>query len=129
MTPKQAAALAHLLTQARKQLSISSRELARRSGVTNGHVRRLELAETPSPRPETLKALADVLQLELADVYATAGYTQPDKLPTFSPYLRSKYSHLPAAAQKELERSFAKVAEKYGYSPDGPVDGEDESNE
>jgi transcriptional regulator with XRE-family HTH domain len=128
MTPQQARALANLLTTAREQLGISSRELARRSGIRNSTVSRLELAEVPAPRPDTLKALADALGIDLADVFATAGYAQPDGLPTLTPYLRSKYGDLPAKAQKELERSFAEIARKYGYSPDGPSHGEDETN-
>jgi len=126
MTPEQVTGLAELLTSARQKLGISSREVARRSGITNSNVRRLELGTIPQPRPETLRALADVLGLELADVYATTGYARPDGLPTFTPYLRSKYGDLPPKARRELEQSFQEIAERYGYDPHGPQPGEDE---
>jgi hypothetical protein len=95
--------------------------------MADSNVIRLEQGAIASPRPDTLKSLADVLQLDLADVYAAAGYVQPQGLPSFAPYLRSKYGKLPASAQAELERNFARIAEKYGYDPNGPAPGEDEA--
>ena len=67
------------------------------------------------PRPDTLKAIAEVLGLDLADIYTAAGYVQSTGLPSFTPYLRSKYADMPPKALQELETSFARIAEKYGY--------------
>lgn len=120
-------ALARLFKQTRETLGISAREVARRAEITDSNVVRLEQGAIPNPRPDTLKALADVLGLDLADVYAAAGYVQPKGLPSFTPYLRSKYAGLPVEARQELETSFARIADKYGFDANGPKPGEDEN--
>lgn len=127
MKNSEAIQLARLLKSARTKASLSTRDLEARSGVTASNVVRLEQGAIANPRPETLKALADVLGLDLADVYAAAGYVQPTGLPSFSPYLRSRYNDLPKAAQRELENSFKQISRKYGYVAEGPSPGEDES--
>ncbi|WP_082530399.1 helix-turn-helix domain-containing protein [Aeromicrobium sp. Root344] len=127
MDKKQAQALGKLLRLSREKAGLSGRELADRSGMAASNVLRLEQGTIANPRPETLKSLADVLDLDLSDLYAAAGYIQPEGLPSFAPYLRSKYSGLPASAQRELETSFAKIAAKHGYDPNGPQPGEDET--
>lgn len=127
MDAKQATKLGTLLRTTRKKLGISSTEVARRTGMADSNVIRLELGAIANPRPETLKSLADALGLDLADLYATAGYVQPKGLPSFAPYLRSKYADLPPSAQRELERSFKTIARKHGYDPSGPTAGEDEN--
>jgi transcriptional regulator with XRE-family HTH domain len=109
-------------------LGLSAREVADRSGMADSNVLRLEQGAIANPRPETLKSLADVLDLDLSDLYTAAGYVQPQGLPSFEPYLRSKYSDLPASARRELEQSFARIAAKHGYDPNGPRPGEDESS-
>ena len=62
----------------------------------------------------------------MADLYAAAGYPTPTELPSFTPYLRSKYGGLPPEARAELQETFQRLSEKYGYDGDGPADGEDE---
>lgn len=127
MDNQQAKLLGKLLKSARDKLGYSAREVGDRSGMADSNVLRLEQGAIANPRPETLRSLADVLQLELADLYATAGYVQPTGLPSLAPYLRSKYADLPASAQREIEVSFAKIAAKHGYDPNGPKPGEDEN--
>lgn len=100
--------------------------MARRAGVTTGTVTRLELAQIQSPRGENLKAIAEVLQIPASDLFATADWLPKAELPTFAPYLRSKYRDLPPAAMAELEESFARLTERYGYDNKGPAPGEDE---
>lgn len=126
MDSEQSNALAQLLKLTREKHGLSARELAKRSGITDSNVVRLEQGGIANPRPDTLKALADVLDLDLADVYSAAGYVQPKGLPSFAPYLRSRYADLPDSAKRELETSFTHIAEKYGYDAAGPKPGEDE---
>ncbi len=128
MTNSQSNKLIRLLTAAREQQGISARELAKRSGVAASNIVRLERGEIAKPTTETLDALAAALELNSATLYEAAGYQRPTALPTFTPYLRSKYSGLPPAARAELTASFAKIAEKYGYDPAGPAPGEDEDD-
>lgn len=126
MDKKQAQSLGKMLKQSREKLGLSAREVADRSGMADSNVLRLEQGAIANPRPETLKSLADALSLDLSDLYAAAGYVQPEGLPSFAPYLRSKYADLPASAQREIEASFKKIAAKHGYDPAGPKPGEDE---
>lgn len=126
MDKRQAKLLGRMLRTSRERLGLSAREVADRSGMADSNVLRLEQGAIANPRPETLRSLADVLGLNLADLYTTAGYVQPTGLPSFSPYLRSRYADLPASAQSEIERSFMKIAAKHGYDPNGPKPGEDE---
>ncbi len=129
MTNSKSNKLIRLLTTARERQGISARELAKRSGVAASNIVRLERGEIARPNTETLDALASALDLDGARLYEAAGYQRPAALPTFTPYLRSKYSGLPPAARTELETSFAKIAEKYGYDPAGPAPGQDETED
>lgn len=126
MKNQPATKLGKMLKKAREANGLSAREVAIRSGMADSNVLRLEQGGIANPRPETLKSLADTLQLDLSDLYAAAGYLQPQGLPSFAPYLRSKYADLPASAQREIEQSFARIAAKHGYDPNGPKPGEDE---
>jgi transcriptional regulator with XRE-family HTH domain len=126
MNNKQSLQLGRLLKEARIEHRLSAREVADRSGMADSNVLRLEQGAIASPRPDTLKSLADVLEIDLADLYAAAGYVQPQGLPSFAPYLRSKYADMPASAAAELEESFSRIAAKHGYDPSGPQPGEDE---
>lgn len=116
-----------LLAERRKALGLSRAEVARRVGITDSSLLRFEDGTISRPRPDVLKTLAETLDLDLADLYAAAGYVQPTSLPSFAPYLRSKYAGLPASATRELEASFARIAAKHGYDPRGPNPGEDET--
>lgn len=127
MDKEHSQALSELLKRTREQLGLSAREVADRSGMADSNVIRLEQGAIANPRPDTLKSLADVLHLDLADLYAAAGYVQPAGLPSFVPYLRSKYAELPASAKRELEASFEQIAAKHGFDPNGPKPGEDET--
>lgn len=118
--------LGNHLKKRRTELGLTLKEVGRRSDMTDSNVLRIERGDIPQPRPETLKSLANVLGLELSDLFNLIGYVQPKSLPTFAPYLRSKYSNLPESAAKEMEANFARIAAKHGYDPNGPQHGEDE---
>ncbi len=127
MDEKQARKLGKMLQQSRETQGLSAREVATRSGLVASSVRRLEQGAIANPGIETLKSLAEVLDLDASDLYATAGVMPTNGLPSFAPYLRSKYSDLPDSAQAELEKTFARIAAKHGYDPSGPKPGEDEA--
>jgi transcriptional regulator with XRE-family HTH domain len=106
---------------------LSLRQLAHRSGYAIGTLHNFEHDHTSRIAPDRLKRLAAALELPAADLYSAAGIELPTELPTFSPYLRARYRGLPESAQQELQRSFDRIASKYGYDPDGPQPGQDES--
>jgi len=119
--------LAEVISSARKAKGLSTRAVAAEIGLDQSNIVRLENGAVTAPQPAVLAGLARVLDLDLADLYALAGYTKPSDLPAFTPYLRSKFADLPDEARDELERSFQRIAKKYGFDADGPTPGEDEN--
>lgn len=126
-SPNNANSLGELVRHAREARDFSIRDLADQAEIGRSTLLDLEQGKVASPNPTTLQSLATVLEIDLADIYAAAGYAQPAGLPSFTPYLRSKYADLPDDAKAELEKSFAHIADKYGYDPAGPKPGEDEN--
>jgi transcriptional regulator with XRE-family HTH domain len=124
MTPEEAQRLAQRLRKDREQHGLSAHEVARRAGVNVGTVTRIELGQIASPRPENLLAIAAVLDIPASDIFALANWVQPDDLPSFSPYMRAKYSSLPESAFREMQTFFDSMAVKYGAK--GPALREDE---
>lgn len=114
--------LGALLRHEREQAGFSLRELAERSGVHYSAIAKIEQGQVGSPEPMKLRAIARALGIDVQDLYALAGYTVPDRLPGFAPYLRSKYEQLPDAAIDELENYFEQLKERYGFE-----EGDDES--
>ena len=124
MTPEEARQLAELLRSHRVAHGLAAREVARRAGVDVGTVTRLEQGQILSPRAENLRAIGEVLSIPAADLFAVAAWLPKDELPSFRPYLRSKYRELPPEAIAEIEAVFERLACDYGAR--GPVDREDE---
>ena len=116
--------LGRAVREQREAKGWSTRQLASVVGVHMAQIVRLEQGSVQSPSAETRAAIAEHLQLPLADLFGLAGFAAPTELPSFRPYLRAKYRELPPDALTELERSFEEIAKKYGTH--GPQDGEDE---
>lgn len=119
--------LATVIADARNAKGMSTRQLAAEIGIDQSNIVRLEQGSVAEPKPTVLEGLARVLELDLVDLYALAGYTKPSELPAFTPYLRSKFADLPEQARSEMERSFRTIADKYGFDADGPKPGQDEN--
>ncbi|ATQ27341.1 XRE family transcriptional regulator [Rhodococcus ruber] len=129
MNPEQAFKLAQTLRTRRGELGLSASEIARRADVAKATVTRLELGEIPQPRPDNLRAIAEALELPVADLFAAADWIPEGELPTLTPYLRTKYKDMPADAVREIEQHFAAVAERHGITFNhtaGPSTGQDE---
>ncbi|HEY8624117.1 MAG TPA: helix-turn-helix transcriptional regulator [Casimicrobiaceae bacterium] len=125
MSPRQAKALGKFLKERRTALGLSTRALASRSGVDMATIVRLEQGAFAEPRPDKLRAVAQALGTDVADVFAMADYTVPTEL--LVPYLHSKHRDLPPEAISKLERYAEKLARRYGIDPAGPAPGEDEA--
>lgn len=126
MEPDQASDLGQFLRQRREELGLSSRQLSKQTGVNDVTIARIERGEFAAPRPDKLAKIAEALGLSLADVFARADYVTPEDLPSFVPYLRSKYRGLPDEAVESIEKYVARLAKKHGVAIDGPAPGEDE---
>src|SRR5438445_8722958 len=129
MDQEQARELGQRLRERRELLGLSTRELADRAETTHTTVVRFEQGAYDAPAPDKLSRIAEALGLSLADVFALADYSVPTDLPSFRPYLRTKYRGLPTPAVEELERSFNRIAKRHGLDLDGPAPGEDEQPE
>ncbi|MDQ6741277.1 MAG: helix-turn-helix transcriptional regulator [Actinomycetota bacterium] len=106
--------LAALLRTARQKAGLSVRELEAASGVHRGNISRIERGED-RPSPENLSRLGSALGADVSELLAKAGYTSTsaEGLPSFTPYMRAKYGHLPASARRELADSFARIVAEY----------------
>jgi hypothetical protein len=75
---------------------------------------RLEQGAFAAPRPDKLARIAEALEINLADLYARAGYVAPGELPGFHAYLPAKYRELPEAAVTELSKLFEELVARHG---------------
>jgi transcriptional regulator with XRE-family HTH domain len=125
MTIEDAKRLGEALRDNRYRLDLSAREVARRAHLDVGTVTRLEQGISTDPRPSNVVAVARVVGLSEQDLGSYTGWYARRELPTFTPYLRSKYGgELPPEAINELETFFDYLRSKHGL--DGPIAGEDE---
>jgi transcriptional regulator with XRE-family HTH domain len=125
--PDQAARLGALIRNRREELGLSTRQLAEQAGMNFATVARIEQGQFAAPGPDKLARIAEALGLNTADLFGLADYTVPDDLPSFQPYLRSKYRDMPSGAVEDLNKAFERIIKRHGYDPDGPRDGEDEA--
>jgi transcriptional regulator with XRE-family HTH domain len=125
--PEQAKELGQRLRSRREELGLSLRQLAERAETTDTTIIRIEQGAYAAPAADKLARIADALDLSLADVFGLAEYAVPTDLPSFQPYLRSKYRGMPRGAVDDLNKAFERIVRKHGYDPDGPRAGEDEA--
>ncbi len=110
---------ATLIRDRRTALGLSMQQLADQVGVTKSNVHYWEAGQG-LPKAGVLGKLAGALGVSDEDLFTLAGYTRPTGLPTWSPYLRTKYGHLPEDALDELEGHMRRLeAESGGADVDG----------
>lgn len=120
--------LANLLRQARLEAGLPLKEAAKESGISVGSLSHLEQGKLHTTSLNRLIALAETYGIEPTGIIEAGGYDLTSALPTFTPYLRTKYRHLPQEAQDEITDAFQRIAAKYGidgHNP-GPLPGQDE---
>ena len=127
MDQEQAKELGQRLRARREELGLSLRQLAEQADMNDATIVRIEQGAFAAPAPDKLARIAEALGLSLADVFALAEYAVPDDLPSFQPYLRSKYRDMPREAVDDLNKAFDRIVRRHGYDPAGPQDGEDEA--
>lgn len=127
MDDTQAKALGKVLKDRREALGLSLKKLGDKVGLPDVTILRFERGEYAAPAPDKLARVADALGLSLADVYALADYAVPSDLPSFTPYLRTKYRSLPTEDIEAIEKYAQRLARKHGVNLSGPAPGEDES--
>ncbi len=120
MTRREQDSLGELVRRLREQAGLSIRGLAAESGVNHANIVRLESGEQAAPKRESLERIAHALGVEAADLLTLAGYATGEALPSFTPYLRTKYGHIPAAKRKELADFFEQIEAEYGKAKKVP---------
>lgn len=126
MNDKHVQRLGAFLQTRREELGLSARQLASRAATDQTTINRIEQGLIAAPRPDKLARIAEALGLSLADVYAHAGYAVPEDLPSFKPYLRTKYRDLPSDEIEKIEAYAVRLARRHGVRLEGPAPGEDE---
>jgi transcriptional regulator with XRE-family HTH domain len=119
MDQPQARKLGKLLRTKRDELGLTTRQVSEAISMSQTTVVRLEQGQYLNPDHDKLRALAEALDLNVADVLTMAGYPIPTELPSVGPYLRTKYRNLPAEAVDEIQQDVADVLRRYGFAPNG----------
>ena len=127
MEPEQAKRLGTYLREARQAKGLSARQLGDLTDINDATIVRFENGSFTAPAPDKLARIAEALDLPVADVFALAEYASPTELPSFTPYLRTKYRDLPDDAMAQIEKYVARIAKKHGVALEGPEPGQDES--
>lgn len=126
MDREQAKRLGGHLRQARDAKGLSAKQLGELTNMNDATIVRIENGSFAAPAADKLARLAEALDLSLADVYGMADYAVPSDLPSFTPYMRSKYKEMPDEAVEQIERYAQKLAKKHGINLAGPTNGQDE---
>jgi transcriptional regulator with XRE-family HTH domain len=119
--------LGKTIKKQRIKLGLGIRELSRIAKIDDSTIVKYENGErSTNPNPKILEKLAKALQIPVADLYASAGYTHSKELPSPAIYFRTKYKHLPDEAHKELDKYIKDLHKRYPDAGKGPEPGEDE---
>lgn len=109
--------LGKLIARERARQGLSLETLGNAAGGNRSTIMRLERGEFGRPDPEKLQRIARALDLNARDLLALAGYVFSDGLPSFGPYLETRYGdgdELSASDRKELVRHFERLRKKRG---------------
>jgi transcriptional regulator with XRE-family HTH domain len=84
-------------------VSLSLREVEKRTGISNAYLSQLENGRTANPSPHVLAKLSRVYNVAYSELMLAAGY--PEVLPEASPTLKLAMltSNLDAGEQREVE--------------------------
>ncbi|GJM38998.1 MAG: hypothetical protein DHS20C19_23650 [Acidimicrobiales bacterium] len=128
MDKKTAKQLGDILRKRRQEKGLSTRALADAADTASSTIVRIEQGEFAAPRPDALAQIALALDLPASDIFALAGYTTPNDLPTLSPYLHSRYRDLPDETIQQIETYINELIHEHGTTLAGPEPGKDEKD-
>lgn len=114
MDQKNALRIAVKITAARESHGWSINELARRSGVDQASIWRIEQGQSLNARPRTLRALGETLGISTADLFHAADWIGKWELPGLRNYLRCKYPAVPIGGRRKMEKACSDIASEYG---------------
>jgi transcriptional regulator with XRE-family HTH domain len=103
--------LGEYVRQKREEAGLSQRQLAQEAGVSFSNISRLESGFHVSPSPGLLKNIADVLDIDLAELLAYLGIEVVGS-GSLNDYLRRDYD-LPDEGVAEAKQAIERIAQKY----------------
>lgn len=95
----------------REAAGLSQRQLAQEAGVSFSNISRLESGFHTTPTPGLLKNVADVLDIDLAELLSYLGFEIASS-GSLNDYLRRDYD-LPDEGVEEAQRAIERIARKY----------------
>jgi transcriptional regulator with XRE-family HTH domain len=104
--------LGEFIDQARRANGLSIRQLAELTGILKTTIGRFLLNQVNDPKPWQLMRLADVLELNAADLFLLAGQPAPTGPPTVEALLRTEFD-LPEAAVREAKGHIEAIIARY----------------
>jgi transcriptional regulator with XRE-family HTH domain len=107
--------LAHYLQGLRPAGKPPLREIARRCGLSQPFLTKLEDGRYKTVGIETLRSVAKGYGVPVEKLLAVAGITEEQTLPELGAYLRSKYG-LTEEAVEEAKAFISQVRRRYGKS-------------
>ena len=117
---KRAQKLGNMVAKARQSKGLSLRDAAEQMDVHWTYLQKVEQGGYESPAEHYRAAFSRVLDIPLDELLKVAGYRE--KLPEFSPYLRTKYD-LPEQAVEQLNDYFQQLQEQHARGPKKPAKG------
>lgn len=112
--------LGEYVRQKREEAGLSQRQLAQEAGVSFSNISRLESGFHTSPNPGLLKNIADVLDIDLAELLSYLGIEVAGS-GSLNDYLRRDYD-LPDEGVAEAKKAIEQIAQKYRPGKRGPED-------
>jgi|SRR5579875_1690131 len=103
--------LGEYVRQKREEAGLSQRQLAQEAGVSFSNISRLESGFHAAPSPGLLKNIADVLDIDLAELLGYLGIDVAGS-GSLNDYLRRDYD-LPDEGVTEAKRAIEQIAQKY----------------
>jgi transcriptional regulator with XRE-family HTH domain len=103
--------LGEYVRQKREEAGLSQRQLAQEASVSFSNISRLESGFHTSPTPGLLKNIADVLDVDLAELLGFIGIDVAGS-GSLNDYLRRDYD-LPDEGVQEAQRAIEQIARKY----------------
>lgn len=110
--PAKPATLGAFVHQKRLTAGISQRQLALAASVSVSNISRLESGFHPTPSLELLKRVAEVLDLDIAELLSYRGIPMPEGSAGLKVYLRRQY-RLPDQGVAEAQAAVEQIAAKY----------------
>jgi DNA-binding Xre family transcriptional regulator len=118
--------LIELVKQRREAKGLSARKLADIAGLHHSFLSKLEAGAYEHLSADSLMALSKALDLPPADLFSLAGYRLPESLPSFGPYLRTRYGQ--ELSQADLS-ALTHLFDALRARGDGPDEVDDEADD